>query len=323
MTCDDFHQTVVMLDEPASALAGLPDVSGHAASCSGCREWFGRYVDGASQWAEDGLAGGLATSVLRRTSGEGCSSARTRLASAYDDDLDRADRLLLDEHLAGCDGCRVFRQTLSATLAALPSLANLEPDRAFVGDVLARTSRRPARAGWFVHVQDTWQRVVQRPRFAWEAAYVCTLCWLLLFGQPMAAFDWTSARVSAVAHTAAAEVEPAPFHPEVRPDLVAGVARARHARTRSRAARGEPGGGDRGCAERMATCGRLDDGPPVGSGGCRSCRCGSPWPRGSATCSPRPSRQRRRRLPPGPNLPPRRRVRASERCQGAPDEHRT
>ena len=55
-------------------------------------------------------------------------------------------------------------------------------------------------------MRDVADRLVSRPRIAWEAAYVVTLCWLVLFGPPVVSLDWTTARVSAVS----AESLPAP-----------------------------------------------------------------------------------------------------------------
>ena len=202
MTCDRFRNHVVALDAPADALANRSDLREHVASCSACRPWFERYLTGTSQAVMDASADVTAV-VMARTSGSACDRARILLASAADEDVARDDWALLQPHLDRCEDCRAFRATLSATLPALTALAVLEPDETFVFDVLARTSRRPVSAAWLVRAQAAWQHMVQRPRFAWEAAYVCTLCWLLVFGQPMAAFEWTTTRVNAVAQAAA------------------------------------------------------------------------------------------------------------------------
>jgi hypothetical protein len=41
--------------------------------------------------------------------------------------------------------------------------------------------------------------MVRRPRFAWEAAYVATVCWVLVFGNPVGAIEWSAANIGTVA----------------------------------------------------------------------------------------------------------------------------
>jgi hypothetical protein len=41
--------------------------------------------------------------------------------------------------------------------------------------------------------------MVRRPRFAWEAAYVATVCWVLVFGNPVGAIEWSTSNIGAVA----------------------------------------------------------------------------------------------------------------------------
>lgn len=201
MTCDQFREALVVLDEPGTALTAGGALAGHTAACASCRAWAGRFADGAALWHEQN-GSSLTAAVLAQTTGPACDRARLLLASATDDELAPDDRLLVGGHLDGCADCRAFAAVWDAVAASLPLLAELEPDASFVEDVLARTSRRPAWRWWADDVRAAWMRVVERPRFAWEVAYVCTLCWLLVFGNPIAAFDWTTARVGAVAKEA-------------------------------------------------------------------------------------------------------------------------
>jgi hypothetical protein len=121
------------------------------------------------------------------------------MASGCDVALERTDADLLAAHAARCADCRTFAATLAAITAGLPALAESDPGPGFSAAVFARTSRRPADPSRRDRWRAAWQRLVERPRFAWEAAYVVTLCWLLFFGHPIAALDWTTARVSAMA----------------------------------------------------------------------------------------------------------------------------
>jgi hypothetical protein len=74
---------------------------------------------------------------------------------------------------------------------------------------------------------------VRRPRFAWEAAYIATVCWVLVFGNPVGAIEWSATNIGAVARERLA-----PPVDELRGDLEAW--RARLAPDPGR--RGVPGG---------------------------------------------------------------------------------
>lgn len=201
MTCDRFRATVVESNESAAERTGGVGMAAHADSCADCRAWLERYTAGEAAWRDE--AGfDLTAAVAARTTGSACDRARVLLASAADEILDAADSALLRGHVGGCSDCRRFESALRSALATLPTLAELDPGPVFVAEVLARTSRSPASSSWADRARAAWQGVVRRPRFAWEAAYVCTLCWLLVFGHPVAALDWTTATVSAAARSA-------------------------------------------------------------------------------------------------------------------------
>lgn len=202
MTCERFREVVVGLDEVASVRDRAE--CGHLDTCADCRAWFARFAEGSADWAGGGGVD-LASAVVARTAGTACARARGLMVSAVDDEPDRNEAALLRGHVTHCVDCQAFAADLAGALAALPGLAEMDPDPGFAAAVLARTSRRPAPATWTDRARGAWQAVVRRPRFAWEAAYVCTLCWLLVFGHPVVAFDWTTARVSAAASTAVPE----------------------------------------------------------------------------------------------------------------------
>jgi len=103
--------------------------------------------------------------VLARTSGPACAAAADRFASYVDGELDAVDRELVAAHVAGCRPCREELAQVRAILAELPRIAEVVPDRAFVGDVLRATATPPR---WI----ETWRRLALRPRFALEVAYV-------------------------------------------------------------------------------------------------------------------------------------------------------
>ena len=150
------------------------EVRAHARRCEGCRELLE-----LAQAAEAGPVD-LAPAVLARTSGPGCGRARELLGQP----LDALESALLRSHLAGCAECAWLDRAIATLESELPLLAEIDPGEAFTRAVLARTPppRRAAvrGAGWL----EVWRRLVLRPRFALEAAYVLTAVVLIVFGVP-------------------------------------------------------------------------------------------------------------------------------------------
>jgi hypothetical protein len=121
----------------------------------------------------------------------------------------------LGTHHQSCGDCRAWFRTYVEGLAdsdraasvgdmvvslawiakRLPELAEVDPGPFFTVRVLAATSRRPARTRLAERWSRTWAALIARPRFAIEAAYVLTLVLVLVAGNPIAAFDRTTARI--------------------------------------------------------------------------------------------------------------------------------
>jgi anti-sigma factor RsiW len=158
----------------------------HLATCERCQ----RLV--ASVRGElDVAAGGntdFVDAVLSRTTGRACERVAARLCDFVDGAL-AGDEELLSAHLAHCASCTSLERAVREAAALLPALALLEPpDPAFTSDVIAATAGRVARRRMAGRVRGWWASVLERPRFAWEAAYVGTLLLALVFGDPAAAF---------------------------------------------------------------------------------------------------------------------------------------
>jgi len=88
---------------------------------------------------------------------------------------------------------------VEAVVRDLPLLADMDPGPGFAERVLMATSSKAATEGWRTRVAGAWWAIVRRPRFAWEAAYVATVCWVLVFGNPVGAIDWSATNIRAVA----------------------------------------------------------------------------------------------------------------------------
>jgi anti-sigma factor RsiW len=159
-------------------------VEQHLSACGNCRELTQRLRAAPEDRSLEPPAG-LVETVLAGTTGSVCGTARERLCDHVDDELGPFDDELVRSHLNGCDECSALARCLSRLSAELPLLAELEPDPAFVGDVLRRTLpvRAPA-APWAARMTAGWRRLVQRPRFALEGAYVGAFALALLFGIP-------------------------------------------------------------------------------------------------------------------------------------------
>jgi hypothetical protein len=109
---------------------------------------------------------------------------------------------------------------VEAVLRDLPLLADMDPGPGFTERVLLATSKQPVSEGWRARAAGAWRTLVRRPRFAWEAAYLATVCWVLLFGNPVGAIEWSAANIGTVAR----ERLSAPVE-ELRGDLEAWRAR--------------------------------------------------------------------------------------------------
>ena len=167
----------------------LPDgertrAEAHAAACPWCGELYALMrvdiVDMERPAIE--TPGGLTESILLRTSGRACGRAQTLLGDHVDGTLDAVDRELVDAHLQRCRECAALASVLTRLGEDLPVFAELRPDAALVGDVLARTLRPARWSAVWNRVQDTARRLFERPRVAWEAGYVAAMVVWLVFG---------------------------------------------------------------------------------------------------------------------------------------------
>jgi hypothetical protein len=155
-----------------------------------------------------------------------CGMVRAAALDPSERPRDWTTRPGVADHLHGCSDCRDWLDAFGAgerawanepagTLADaviarttgvetllrdLPSLATMDPGLGFAERVLLATSKMQAPQSWRVRLAASWWSLVRRPRFAWEAAYVATVCWVLLFGNPVGALERSAASLRTVAH---------------------------------------------------------------------------------------------------------------------------
>jgi hypothetical protein len=139
----------------------------------------------------------LAPAVLARTSGGACGRARDLLSESLDGLPERIDQELLLEHLAACTACRDLNRVLLELAHDLPRLAVMQPDRGFVDDVLKRTLPVEVQLRrWWARL---WPRLVRRPRFALESAYLCVVVLVVVFATPGSPLGAVPSRSLAIA----------------------------------------------------------------------------------------------------------------------------
>lgn len=176
---DEFEAEVLSSEEKEAA-------ERHLRSCARCRNLL-RIVRGdsevrAPEWHDD-----LARSILARTSGPACRDAEQCLCEWIDGTLGADGQEIVSLHIKHCSDCGELAETLNELSEALPGMATLDPDVYFTADVLEATVGLRSRSRGShspIDVSEWWHRLIRRPRFAWEAAYVGTLFVLLALGNP-------------------------------------------------------------------------------------------------------------------------------------------
>jgi predicted anti-sigma-YlaC factor YlaD len=168
----------------------------HLASCDACRELL-RLARIPQPESVDLLGG-----VMTATTGSACATARDRLCDFIDRRLDGLDDELVRSHLDGCRDCGALTTTLVELTHELPLMAELAVDDRFLADVIARTSagHRPRIDRFSLWIRG-WGRLLERPRFALEAAYVMTALIVLIVGIPTAPLAGVSRRAFEIAAT--------------------------------------------------------------------------------------------------------------------------
>lgn len=182
MDCRDFEDRLDIFQAGLLPSDEQAEASEHVCACPRCRALLA-IVRGESDILAPEAGADLAFSILRKTSGSVCRTAEERICDALDGTLGTEDREILSLHLVHCRSCSRLAEILRELSQVLPEMAMLEPDAQFTGDVL-RATCSPRRIRPEPYLQSWWNRLIRRPRFAWEAAYVGSLLLLLALGNP-------------------------------------------------------------------------------------------------------------------------------------------
>jgi hypothetical protein len=184
MDCKAFEELLETLLERSASAQERRAADEHLSGCARCRE-LDALVRDAGLTAPDDLTVDLTENILARTSGAACTRAQDLLCAKVDEDLAGIERELLDGHCVHCADCRALEAALIRLQEDLPSMAHADPGPGFTREVLAATlplERKLARVAR--RARQVFERLAQRPRFAWEAGYVGALVLFLAFGLP-------------------------------------------------------------------------------------------------------------------------------------------
>lgn len=188
----------------------------HLRGCPACRD-LERLLGQGLSFPSVEVPEGLVDDVLRRTSGSACAQAAEMACELVDDNLTGIDLELMHLHLGDCPDCARLVSTLVYLSENLPSMARVDPGRAFTREVLAMTPSRSLepRPRW----AELWGAVWRRPRFALELAYLTAVTLWIAFslaGSPLDEQVVRMARAPGVQRLVKA--------PEAVPRVVAGAA---------------------------------------------------------------------------------------------------
>ncbi len=184
MDCKQFLERLEDFLDGRGSAGQMQAGRNHAGECVDCRELL-EILGEDPGGTPVAVPPGLTRQILRETCGAPCESARKQLGEYVDRMLGSEDAELIRLHLSGCEDCSALSGVMVRMSEDLPLLAELTPDAGFVEEVLAGTGqrRRPA-ISWAARLAEAWAGLLQRPRFAWEGAYIGTMMFILLFGIP-------------------------------------------------------------------------------------------------------------------------------------------
>jgi hypothetical protein len=184
MDCSHFAEILADLQEGTLSPGMQSAAQVHLAECSVCRGLLDisrGHVDILPQERHDELA----RSILDRTSGSVCAHVESSLWDFIEGELSTEDSHLISLHLENCAECRSVAEDLVLIQQELPAMAEIDPGESFTQEVISGTSRvRPYRSVLRAGFRAWWDRMVQRPRFSLEVAYVGALVLFLIFSIP-------------------------------------------------------------------------------------------------------------------------------------------
>jgi len=246
MKCAEFQECLFEWLEGRLEAAEIERMRSHAAGCLRCQELEELATGDAGLPAVEPPSN-MVASILAQTTGGACDRALLLVSERLDAEAAGSAEAvgsaevdpLLAMHLESCVDCAMLAGALERMQRELPAMAEMEPDSGFVADVLAATigAAVPARADtpvqavtpapriasrpsfdWREWVQSLplaapahafFERLAQRPRLAFEGAFVGTLAFVLVIGLPSAGVAELPSRLIAEVRQERLEVQSA------------------------------------------------------------------------------------------------------------------
>lgn len=191
MNCERFEARLDDYLDGTLSEVELRAAAAHEASCTACAALAASVRETLATLGPDlalpaGEAPDLAADIVARTSGAACGRVQGILPELVDGGLRAAEAGLVELHLAHCARCATLRQALLWLQDELPRYALVEPPADLAASIVEATAGLAARRAARRLAWHEWvQRLVSRPRFAWEAAYVATVVLALVFGSSL------------------------------------------------------------------------------------------------------------------------------------------
>ena len=192
MNCSGFEERFERFREGKLPSEDCRAAEEHLAVCAYCRELLDIASEDLNIPAMDPPQD-LTRFILERTSGPACRRAHEHLCDFVDGKLEAGYGEILALHLAHCSDCSELAASLAELNTTLPQMGELEPGADFTFRVLRETSRLLAEPPL-----SPWLRLMQRPRFSWEAEYLATVLLISVLGNPLTTFRDLSLRASEI-----------------------------------------------------------------------------------------------------------------------------
>lgn len=198
MNCSQFEDILADFAENALSNKVRAFAEQHLRRCECCRSLADIALGKIDLLSRDsGLD--LTHSILSGTSGPVCPRAHSLLWDFTSGDLDRDESKLISLHLEHCLDCRAVADSMIMTHQELSSMAEVNPGSFFTKNVLRMTSGlREVQPDFRSQLRAWWHRTVQRPLFSFEAAYLSTLLFFLLFSPVLPFRDMAYRKIPAV-----------------------------------------------------------------------------------------------------------------------------
>ena len=179
MNCTQFNQLLQNTNSGNETAPLSPEAEQHLQRCERCLSHWVEHLTSTAEYQPDDKR---IVDTLLAMGLNPCGKAQLQLEDYLNHNLSRSSAELVDQHLQHCQHCAGLLLILANMETQLPSMAALEAPINFSENVIAlttgpNTEQRTQEKTMVV-------KLLKRPRFAMEGAYLATLLWVFLLGVP-------------------------------------------------------------------------------------------------------------------------------------------